>query len=151
MPIEVDLTQLPAVFAKFDGEQTLGELERFFVDMDAVFARGKPYFSVTWMKRYARSAEQIRRTAKWFKDRENVIRELCVATTIISTSAAFRFALSALFLIAPMHGPYTVCASFDEAMAFGQEAFRKRGLQFPSPLRNPWPDLGVREAATRSR
>jgi hypothetical protein len=151
MPIEVDLTQPPVVFTKFDGDQTVEELERFIAEMEAVFARGQPYFSVTWMKRYARSAEQLRRTAKWFADREAVIRELCVATTIISTSAAFRFALSALFLIRPMYGPYTVCASFDEAMAFGREEFRKRGLRLSPFIRNPWPDFGVPEAAARRR
>jgi hypothetical protein len=143
MSIELDLSQPPVVFTQFDGEQTIEELERFIADMEAVFERRQPYFSVTWMKRYARSTEQLRRTAKWLKDREPVIRELCVATTIIATSSAFRFALSALFLIRPMYGPYTVCGSFDEAMAFGQAEFRKRGLRFPSVIRNPWPDLAV--------
>jgi hypothetical protein len=141
MAIEVDLTQEPVVFTKFDGEQTFVELERYIADMDAVFARKQPYFSVTWLKRYARDPQQIRRTAAWFKDREPQIRALCVATTIISTSAALRFALSTLFLIRPMHGPYTVCSTFDEAMAFGQTHFRKRGLRLPPAIRNPWPDF----------
>jgi hypothetical protein len=141
MAIEIDLSQEPVVFTKFDGEQTLEELERYISKMEAVFARNQPYFSVTWLKRYARSPEQIRRIATWFKDRERVIRELCIATAIISTSAAFRFALSAVFLIKPMMGPYLVCATFDETMAFGRTEFRKRGMKLSPLIRNPWPDF----------
>ncbi|HEX9102009.1 MAG TPA: hypothetical protein VF997_07395 [Polyangia bacterium] len=143
MPIEVDLAQPPVVFTKFDGEQTLAELERYIADMDAVFARGQRYFSVTWMKRWARDPEQLRRTARWFQERERQIRELCVASTIISTSATFRFALSTLLLIRPLYGPYTVCSTFDEAVAFGQTEFRKRGLRLPPSIRNPWSDFAA--------
>lgn len=144
MPIELDLSQQPVVFTKFDGEQTLEELERYIADMDAVFARKQPYYSVTWLKRYARDPQQIRRTAAWFKDREQVIRQLCIATSMISTSPALRFALSTLFLIRPMYGPYTVCGSFDEALTFGQTEFKKRGLRLPPAIRNPWPDFARR-------
>ncbi len=143
MAIELDLKQPPVVFTKFDGEQSLDELERYIADMDAVFARKQPYYSVTWLKRYARDAQQIKRTAQWFKDREPVIRQLCIATTIISTSPALRFALSTLFLIRPMVGPYTVCATFDDAVTFGQNEFKKRGLRLPD-VRNPWPDFAQR-------
>lgn len=142
MSIALDLTQPPFVFTKFDGEQTLEELERYIADMDAVFARQEPYFSVTWLKKYARSPDQVKRTAAWFKDRDQVIRERCICSAIISSSAAFRFALSAVFLIKPMPGPYTVCGSFDDAMSFGRGEFRKRGVRFPERVRNPWPDLG---------
>ncbi|MGZ3426062.1 MAG: hypothetical protein ACXVCV_05395 [Polyangia bacterium] len=142
MSIAIDFSQHPVVFSKFDGEQTLEQLERYILDMETVFARKQPYFSVTLMKRYARSPEQIRRTAAWFKDREQVIRQLCIATAIISSSAAFRFALSALFLIRPMIGPYTVCATFDEAMTFGRTEFQKRGLRLEPGIRNPWPESG---------
>jgi hypothetical protein len=141
MSIELDVTQPPLVFTKFDGEQTLDHLERYIADMEAVFARRQPYFSVTWLKRYARSPEQVKRTAKWFKDRELVMRELCLASAIISASAAFRFALSAVFLIKPMNGPYTVCGSFADAMSFGRGELRKRGLRLAETIRNPWPEL----------
>jgi hypothetical protein len=126
-------------FTKFDGDQTLDELERYIRQMEQVFARRQPYYSVTWLKRYARSGEQTRRTAQWFKDRESQIRDLCVASAIISTSAAFRFALSAVFLIKPIIGPYTVCASFDETLRFGHEQLKKRGLRLPATIQNPWP------------
>ena len=79
MPIEIDASQLPVVFTKFDGDQTMEELEGYFKKMEAVWARKKPYFSVTWMKKYARSQEQTRRVATWFKDRDAVIRELCLS------------------------------------------------------------------------
>ena len=141
MAIELDVTQPPLVFTKFDGEQTLDELERYIANMDAVFAKKQPYYSVTWLKKYARDPQQIKRTAAWFKDREKEIGALCVCTSIISTSAALRFALSTLFLIRPITGPYTVCATFDEAMTFGQDQFRKRGLRLSPAIRNPWPDL----------
>ena len=137
MAIEVDLSQPPVVFTKFDGEQTLEQLEAYIAKMDLFFKRKQRYLSVTWLKKYARSSDQLKRTAAWFKDRETVMKELCVASTIISTNPAFRFALSALFLIKPLNGPYVVCANFDEAIAFGQEHFKKRGLTLPA-IRNPW-------------
>jgi hypothetical protein len=135
--IENDFSQPPVVFTKFEGDQTLEDLERYIAEMEEFFTRKQRYLSVTWLKRYARSPEQLRRTATWFKERETVMRELCVASTIISTSPAFRFALSALFLIKPLNGPSSVCSTFDEAISFGQEEFRKRGLHLP-PIRNPW-------------
>jgi hypothetical protein len=142
VPIEMDLTQHPVVFTKFDGEQTLEELDAYFGKMDAVFARRQPYYSVTWLKKYARSTEQTKRTAAWFKERDAAIRDLCIATAIISTSAAFRFALSAVFLIKPITGPYTVCATFDETLTFGRAEFVRRGLRLSPAIRNPWPELG---------
>jgi len=141
MAIDLDVTQEPVVFTKFDGDQTLEDLEHYIANMDAVFAKRQLYYSVTWLKRYARDPQQIRRTAAWFKDREKEIGALCVATSIISTSAALRFALSTLFLIRPIKGPYTVCATFDEAMTFGQTEFKKRGLRLPPTIRNPWADV----------
>jgi hypothetical protein len=137
MAIEIDLSQAPVVFTKFDGEQTMEQLERYIAQMDLFFTRKQRYLSITWLKKYARSSDQLKRTATWFKERESVMRELCIASTIISTNPAFRFALSALFLIKPLNGPYIVCSNFDEAVAFGQQQFKKRGLTLPA-IRNPW-------------
>src|SRR5262245_30557869 len=98
MSIALDLSQLPWVLARFDGEQTIEELEVYIRQMDEVHARKRPYAAVTWMKRYARTRAHTERMGRWMIECEEATRALCVGAGLISQSPIFRFTLSTVFL-----------------------------------------------------
>jgi hypothetical protein len=140
MSIELDV-QWPYVFTKFDGAQTMPELDAYIARMDAeVHRRQQPYVGVTFLKKYNRDKEVVERMRKWMATTEHVTRELCLAVAMVNASTGFRFLLSAIFVIQPMPCPYEVCATFDEALAFIRRQADKRGLTLHAP-RRPWPDV----------
>ncbi len=54
------------------------------------------------------------------------------------TASAFRFGLSAVFLLAPLPCPHGVDGTFDDAMAFVRKHAGKRSLTLPPSVRRPW-------------
>jgi hypothetical protein len=138
--ISLDLSQLPFVICKFDGEQTMEEHEAYIHRMDGVHALKKPYVGITWMKKHARSQAHRDRIGRWMKDCEEATRLYCIGAGIISHSAVFRFVLSSIFLFRPMPCPYHVCGRFDEAEKFVRDEAAKRRFLLPA-VKKPWPDL----------
>lgn len=140
MSIELEV-QWPYVFTRFDGVQTIPELDAYIARMDSeVHRRKQPYVGVTYLKKYSRDKEVVERMRKWMAATQNVTRELCLAVGMVNTSTGFRFLLSAIFVIQPMPCPYEVCSTFDEAIAFVKGRADKRGLKL-APPRRPWADL----------
>ena len=115
----------------WDGDQNDADLEHYLRETRAAAERRKPYVSITWMKKYASNDRYRRRIADLFIEIDPLLRELNVCSAIITRSTAFRFVLSAFFLLKPLPTPYRVCATFEEAMAFCREESRKRGLVLP--------------------
>jgi hypothetical protein len=64
---------------------------------DEVHARRQPYVGITFMKRYVRGRAITDRMGRWLKETEDATRKYCLAAGLISQSATFRFALSAVF------------------------------------------------------
>jgi hypothetical protein len=139
MPIEIDL-QWPFIFNRFDGHQTLAELDAYIKRMDDIHAQRKPYVGVSFLKKYNRDHDQVERIRKWMKDCEQATRDYCFASGIVSQSGGFRFLLGAIFLFKPMPCPHDVCGTFDEAVKFVKGHADKRGLVLPVP-RKPWDDM----------
>jgi hypothetical protein len=140
MAIDLVTDQWPFLFTRFDGEQTMDQLEVYIHRVGVIHARHEPYVGISFLKRYSRDRPHLERIAKWIKDSEAVTRQYCLAAGMINTSVGFRFLLSSIFLIKPMPCPYQVCASFDEAVAFVRRHASERGLVLPA-ARKPWPDL----------
>jgi hypothetical protein len=140
MSIDLDV-QWPYVFTKFDGVQTIPELDAYIARMDGeVHRRREPYVGVTYLKKYSRDKEVVDRMRKWMAATEKVTRERCLGIGMVNSSTGFRFLLSAIFVIQPMPCPYEVCGTFDDALAFVTQQATKRGLKLAAP-RRPWPDL----------
>jgi hypothetical protein len=137
--IALKVEQAPFIFSKFDGEPTNEELDDYIERFEAVHQRQEPYVTVAFMKRYARNQAHISRIARWMKEREDVARRYCIAACILTPSPAFRFILSAIFLIKPMPCPYQVCATLDDAVTFAQREAERRGLKLGTP-HWPWDD-----------
>jgi hypothetical protein len=140
MAIDLVTDQWPFMFTRFDGEQSMDELDAYIRRVDAVHARHEPYVGITFLKKYSRDRPQLERIARWLKDCEAVTREYCLAAGMVNNSVGFRFILSSIFLIKPMPIPYQVCASFDDAVTFVRRHASDRGLVLPA-VRKPWPDL----------
>jgi len=140
MSIDIDTSLPGVVFSRFDGEQTLADLERYIAHYNEVHKAGKPYIGINWMKRYTRDRELARRMGQWMKDTDAITRELVRGAAIITASTTFRFLLSSVFLVKPMNCPYTVCASLDEADRFLRPVAARCRLTLPPVLRSPWRD-----------
>jgi hypothetical protein len=143
MAIQLNLDQWPIVFTKFDGRQTLEELEHYIQSVNEVHARRQRYVGINYMKRYSSDAAQIARARRWLQETEQVTRDYCVACSMISESTGFRFVLSAIFVVKPMVCPYVVCGTFAHAEEFVRRIASARGLRLPSHIRNPWPELEI--------
>jgi hypothetical protein len=140
MAIDLVTDQWPFLFTRFDGEQSMSELEAYIRRVDAMHARREPYVGISYLKRYSRERPHLERIARWLKDSETVTRQFCLATGMVNNSVGFRFLLSSIFLIKPMPCPYHVCGSFDDAVAFVRRHATEHGLVLPA-ARRPWPDL----------
>jgi hypothetical protein len=135
--VEDSTEHWPVLLVKFDGAQTMADVEYFIREMDAAHARKEPYASISLMRKYVSNPSHVQKVARWMKATSDKTREFCVANGIVSQSLGFRFLLSSIFLIKPMPCPYQVCSSFDEAMDWVRELATKRGLHVP-PVPNVW-------------
>jgi hypothetical protein len=142
MPIQVDEIA-GVVFTKFEGEQSAADWEAYIRRYDSIHARGLPYVGINWMKSYSRDRAITQRVGRWLKETETLTEVLCAGSALINTSAAFRFVLSAVFLIKPLVCPYQVCGTFAEAEAFARKVAPQKRIVLPPRLKCPWPDLGV--------
>ncbi|MGZ3405335.1 MAG: hypothetical protein ACXVAN_02755 [Polyangia bacterium] len=135
--VEVSTEHWPLLLVKFDGEQTMRDVDYFISEMNAAHARKEPYASISLMRKYSHERNQVQRVAQWMKETSERTREYCVGTGIISQSLGFRFLLTSIFLIKPMPCPYQVCSSFDEALAWIRKMAEARGLALPD-IPNVW-------------
>ncbi len=135
--VEVSTQHWPVLLVKFDGEQTMDDVDYFIREMNAVHARKAPYASISLMRKYSSERTQVQKVAQWMKQTADFPRQYCVGTGIVSQSLGFRFLLSSIFLVRPMPCPYQVCSSFDEALAWVRVKGKARGLDVPS-VPNVW-------------
>lgn len=135
--VEVTTRHWPLLLVKFDGEQTMADVDYFIREMSAAHARKQPYASISLMRKYSSERSQVQKVAQWMKQTAEHTRQYCVANGIISQSLGFRFLLSSIFLVKPMPCPYQVCASFDEALSWVKAVAGSRGLDVPE-IPNLW-------------
>jgi len=140
MSIELDV-QWPYVFTRFDGVQTLADLDAYIARMEReVHKRKQPYLGVSYLKKYTRDKEVVERMQKWMSATKQFTRDYCVAIAMINSSTGFRFLLSAIFLVQSMPCPYEVCGTYADAIAFVDGQAEKRGV-LHKPPKPPWPDV----------
>jgi hypothetical protein len=135
--VEVSTKYWPLLLVKFDGQQTMDDVDYFIREMNAVHARNAPYASISLMRKYSSERVQVQKVAHWMKATAEATRQMCVGTGIVSQSLGFRFLLSSIFLVKPMPCPYQVCSSFDEARTWIARQAAGRGLELPE-VPNLW-------------
>jgi hypothetical protein len=135
--VEITAQYWPMLLVKFDGEQTMRDVDYFLREMAAAQARKEPYVSISLMRKYSSERAQVQKVAQWMKQTADETRRWCLANGIVSQSLGFRFLLSSIFLVKPMPCPYQVCSSFDEAMTWVRDKAAAKGLAVP-PVPNVW-------------
>ena len=135
--VEISTQHWPLLLVKFDGQQTMRDVDYFISEMSAAHARKSPYASISLMRKYSSERTQVNKVAQWMKATADETKRWCVGNGIVSQSLGFRFLLSSIFLVKPMPCPYNVCSSWDEAMTWIQGVSSKSGLAVP-PVPNPW-------------
>lgn len=135
--VEITTEYWPMLLVKFDGQQTMRDVDYFIREMNAAHARKTPYASISLMRKYSSERTQVQKVAQWMKSTAALTREYCVGNGIVSQSLGFRFLLSSMFLVKPMPCPYQVCSSFAEALSWVRGAAEARGLAVPS-VPNLW-------------
>jgi hypothetical protein len=135
--VEITTEYWPLLLVKFDGEQTMRDVDYFIREMSAAHARKTPYASISLMRKYSSERSQVQKVAQWMKATAETTRQYCVGNGIVSKSLGFRFLLSSIFLVKPMPCPYQVCSSFDEALTWVRDVASRRGLEVP-PVPNLW-------------
>ena len=130
--VEITTEHWPLLLVKFDGEQTMRDVDYFISEMSAAQARKVPYASISLMRKYSSERSQVQKVALWMKQTADESRRWCVGNGIVSQSLGFRFLLSSIFLVKPMPCPYQVCSSWDEAVGWIRGVAAKAGLDIPS-------------------
>jgi hypothetical protein len=130
--VEITTEHWPLLLVKFDGEQTMRDVDYFISEMSAAQARRVPYASISLMKKYSSERNQVQKVAQWMKKTADETKRWCVGNGIVSQSLGFRFLLSSIFLVKPMPCPYQVCSSWDEAVSWIRGVAGKAGLAIPS-------------------
>src|SRR5215475_4653838 len=135
--IEISTVHWPLLLVKFDGQQTMQDVDYFIREMAAAQARKTPYASISLMRKYSSDRSQVQKVAQWMKSTADETKRWCIGNGIVSESLGFRFLLSSIFLVKPMPCPYQVCSKWDEAMSWIQGIAGKTGLAVPA-VPNPW-------------
>ena len=135
--VEISTVHWPLLLVKFDGEQTMRDVDYFLGEMSAAHARKEPYASISLMRKYSSERTHVQKVAQWMKATADETKKWCVGNSIVSKSLGFRFLLSSIFLVKPMPCPYNVCSSWDEAMSWIRQIAAPRGVTVPA-VANPW-------------
>ena len=132
--ITIDSDQWPVCFIKIDGDMTPADFERYIASFNAFYERSARFSVITWVKSFSPNADIGRRVGVWFKETEPQIKKYWVSNAMVSESAAFRFILSAVYLVKPFPAASKVCATPDEALAFTRAAWKR-----DAPSKLAWP------------
>jgi hypothetical protein len=135
--VEVTTQHWPLLLVKFDGEQTMRDVDYFLGEMAAAHARKTPYASISLMRKYSSDRGQVQKVAQWMKSTAEETKRWCVGNGIVSQSLGFRFLLTSIFLVKPMPCPYQVCSSWSEAIGWIRQVSAMRGLAVPE-VPNLW-------------
>ena len=139
MAIDADLRHWPLVFVRFEGGQTVAEVDDYFARMAEIHERKQPWVNISFMNDYVRDPRVLRRVALGIKATNESVRQYCLGVAMVAPSAGFRFVLSSVFLIQPLACPYTVCGTYAEASAFVAAKAAARGVTLPPRARPSWP------------
>jgi len=138
--IETTLAYFPVIFTKFDGDQTIQDIDDYWAQIERVHRRKELFVSINWMKRHSRELALVKHMGECVKRNDAGTRANCACTAMITDSLGFRFLLSSMFLVHPLPVPYIVSPSTLDAIKFCRTEAAKRGLVLPERLGSPWPD-----------
>ena len=72
--IELRDEQWPVCFIRIDGEQSMFDYEKYIDSFNRLYDRKEPFAVVSFVKSYRARGEIIKRTGRWFKETEPLIK-----------------------------------------------------------------------------
>lgn len=123
----------PVVELVFEGRITDEDMERYFVELDAILARRRPYFPIVAVGEDATmpGPAQLMRKAAWLRRNRRRIAALMPACVFALPSPVARMALRSLLAVAPLPREYFVVESVEEALAIATSKLERIGLAVP--------------------
>jgi len=103
-------------------------LDRFYVALDAILARGEPFASVLDLRGAYSNAARRSRFAAWQKQNDPEIRRYCRAQAVVAPSAVQRGVVTAALWVKEPVVPVKVFSTEADAMDWVRDVLAKEGL-----------------------
>lgn len=128
----------PLIFAAFSGETAGEPTAAYLRNIDALLKRGKPFGVIIDLAK-ARSTDKKSwsEVAGFLRERRMPMEKLTIGTALIVRNSLMRAAVSGVFWLEPIRGPYAICMGNDAAMAWMRDRFKERGFAFPALAEPP--------------
>lgn len=111
----------PIVIHTTEGSPTDVEVDAFIRAAEQILSRRERHAVIFDSSRAtSATAYMRRRSAEWLRENEATLKEYCVGTALVFSSAAMRFVMSTAMLIQPPATPYQVCGTLDEALRWAR-------------------------------
>ncbi len=131
--IRVNSFHLPLVVIDYDGVLTMADLTDSLAEFDRLLERRQRYVSISDISRLSTPGpDLLRRQARWYGERKDAMRELCVASATVAPSAIARGLLKALSWLQPLPQPQATVATFKEAFTFVERKLKEENLELPA-------------------
>ncbi len=130
--IRIDESRFPLIVVTFVGSQDEADFSAYLEWMTALAKRrvkAVTVFDAT--KAGPTSATQRARQGAWIKTNRALIQQFSCGSAFVVSSAIVRGALTAILWIAPVPGPHTIVATFEEAERWALERLRAEGVRGP--------------------
>lgn len=126
--IVVDDKLWPLLTVELSGGYVPWELERYLEAVMERLHRREPYVCLLDASRsQALSPEQRHRQALWLKQHEALLRQYCMGSAFVVSSAAVRLSLNVIFALRPLVMPHVVVASREAAAAWAADRLEATG------------------------
>ncbi len=141
MPIVVEEEYLPVIRIQHLGATTDEDFARYLTTLHASLyspRAGKRLLVIDATECAPTPATQRRLQAQWMKEHADRIRRYTVGVAFVIPSGLIRGMLTAIFWIQPLPSPHEVCATLEQALAWGDGQLAAHGLKIPPGARVNW-------------
>ena len=119
--LRTDDSRWPIVVHTTIGIPSDAQVDRFIAIADHHLARGVPYVVIFDSSQAGRVSPYMRgRAREWLASSKDVFSQHCLGTALVFKSAALRFVMSGVMLVASHPVPHEVCADLEEALRWSQ-------------------------------
>lgn len=119
--IHTDESRWPIVVHRTIGVPSDADVDAFIKRADAILAKQQPHVVIFDNVLSGRvSAYMRQRSMDWLKANSPQLAEHCLGTGLVFRSAALRFVMSTVMLVASHPVPHKVCATLDEALTWAR-------------------------------
>jgi hypothetical protein len=134
-PIRVDDTQWPLVIITFEGRSDRAALDAWLSRMDEVHSRGKRFVMIAHIQLHSPDFSHIARMGAWTNANKERTRKWCGGVAVVLASPAYRFLVSAYYLVVAPACPMSVFDDAPSAKAWLRQRLVEERLAIPQYLK----------------